>query len=398
MTQLTPPPPSSSLSLSTSTTLKDKSSHHTLTRGPILAQYTVHVAPAPPLSSPHLPPTHPANLSALKTLLVLQFPNRKKDQPFKADWDQKPLALRIKPTAGLVEIDIPVHRRKLYDRRRGKLFGRALKESPVLAGGGSYGIAGGFGISGGAGRGRKGKGKVEGGGEGKGKGEGSGSKMEVDGKDEEGEEEELMDRMTLSGRVQVVRKGDPSYAVGVFRDGELHLTRVAAICALQPSPHHLDALAALELSRARKLRDGEGHQPQETQARAVNMSVKKTDDDELDMGEIGQTLRAMQAEKWQSLEWIDQDTTDAYEAYKSNLVVRGDTRHSQVLASMSLGQYLEAISAPQVDLAALGEKVLRSKRETPVAEESFDESTDAESDGQEIMAEVGARMEIDEIR
>ena len=65
---------------------------------------------------------------------------------------------------------------------------------------------------------------------------------------------------------------------------------------------------------------------------------------------------------------------------------------------MSLGQYLEAISAPQVDLAALGEKVLRSKRETPVAEESFDESTDAESDGQEIMAEVGARMEIDEIR
>ena len=228
-----------------------------------------------------------------------------------------------------MEIDIPVHRRKLYDRRRGKLFGRALKESPVLAGGGSYGIAGGFGISGGAGRGRKGKGKVEGGGEGKGKGEGSGSKMEVDGKDEEGEEEELMDRMTLSGRVQVVRKGDPSYAVGVFRDGEccccsmewafegmctdtgftgeLHLTRVAAICALQPSPHHLDALAALELSRARKLRDGEGHQPQETQARAVNMSVKKTDDDELDMGEIGQTLRAMQAEKWQSLEWIDQD-------------------------------------------------------------------------------------------
>ena len=79
-----------------------------------------------------------------------------------------------------------------------------------------------------------------------------------------------------------------------------------AICALQPSPYHLDALADLEKTKARAVRNGEGQQ-QESQARAVNMTVKKTDDEELDMGEIGQTLRTMQAEKWQTLEWIDQD-------------------------------------------------------------------------------------------
>ena len=64
---------------------------------------------------------------------------------------------------------------------------------------------------------------------------------------------------------------------------------------------------------------------------------------------------------------------------------------------MSLDQYLEAVSAPQADLAALSEKVLRTKRETPVVDDVSEESTDAETDGQEIMAEVGARMEVDEI-
>ena len=104
--------------------------------------------------------------------------------------------------------------------------------------------------------------------------------------------------------------------IGFGKTGELHLTRVSAVCALQPLPHHLDALSDMQKADARALRSGEG-QPQEAQARAINMTVKKTDDDELEVGEIGKTLRSMQAEKWQSLDWIDQDVRPLFRSFST---------------------------------------------------------------------------------
>ena len=65
-----------------------------------------------------------------------------------------------------------------------------------------------------------------------------------------------------------------------------------------------------------------------------------------------------------------------------------------MLSSMSLKQYLQAVSAPQADLTEIGEKVL--KRESSEAEDTFGESTEAETE-EEVMAEVGARMEVDAV-
>jgi hypothetical protein len=45
----------------------------------------------------------------------------------------------------------------------------------------------------------------------------------------------------------------------------------------------------------------------ESEARAVNLAVKSVDDEELDMTDVGKTLKAMQEESWQRLDWVDED-------------------------------------------------------------------------------------------
>lgn len=67
----------------------------------------------------------------------------------------------------------------------------------------------------------------------------------------------------------------------------------------------------------------------------------------------------------------------------------------QLVSAMTPRQYLDAISAPRVDPTAIGEKVLWAKRETPIADESFDESTDAEEhEEDEMNTEVAVQRNI----
>ena len=142
-------------------------------------------------------------------LLVLQFPNRKRSQPYKDAYSQKPLEIRIKPHAGLVEIDVPVHSQMLYDKTKGVLFGRALKKSKVLEGGGSYGLAGGFGVSA-LGRPRP-KRQAE--------GEEESEETDAENWEEMQKKGYVLDRMTLGGGMKVLGEGDPGYAIGVFKGG-----------------------------------------------------------------------------------------------------------------------------------------------------------------------------------
>ena len=88
------------------------------------------------------------------------------------------------------------------------------------------------------------------------------------------------------------------------------------MCALQPQLHHLDALADNERTGRRvaaaAARDAEdGVAVPEPEARAVNLAIKGTDEEELDVGGVGAALRAMQEEKWEALEWVDEDVRSA---------------------------------------------------------------------------------------
>ena len=65
----------------------------------------------------------------------------------------------------------------------------------------------------------------------------------------------------------------------------------------------------MEKTAARVQLEADGQAPQSV-ARAVNMTVKSAaDDDEVDSTEIAKTLKAIQEESWQRLEWIDQDVS-----------------------------------------------------------------------------------------
>ncbi len=79
-------------------------------------------------------------------LLLLQYPERARTQPYNDANHQKPLELRIKPQTGMVEVDIPVNVHANYDKEKGVQWGEALRKSRVLREGGSYGLAGGLGI------------------------------------------------------------------------------------------------------------------------------------------------------------------------------------------------------------------------------------------------------------
>ena len=89
----------------------------------------------------------------------------------------------------------------------------------------------------------------------------------------------------------------------------MHLTKVLAVVSLQPSLHHLDASIDNEKAIARAQHDAEDP-PKKSEAQAVNMTAKSTDDnEEMDRSDIGKKLRAMQDEPWQRLEWVDEDVS-----------------------------------------------------------------------------------------
>lgn len=168
-------------------------------------------------------------------IMILNFPNRGRHQPYNEESGQKPLEVRLKRKAGLMEIDVPIVTHKNYDKDKGELYAEAIRQSAVLREGGSYGMAGGFGVGGGGGRSRR----VE--------NEDADADADADadelGSDDEGElneddageEEEneempdvdaseirgpILDRITLSGKIERPKPYDPHYFIGTFRGGK----------------------------------------------------------------------------------------------------------------------------------------------------------------------------------
>jgi DNA-directed RNA polymerase III subunit RPC5 len=88
---------------------------------PIKASYDVYIKPG---------------ISGDRQIYVLQFPNRDTKQPYSQKNESKPFNLRIKPEAGMVEIDVPIDVWRNYDREKGIKWGDAVKKSSMTKGGG----------------------------------------------------------------------------------------------------------------------------------------------------------------------------------------------------------------------------------------------------------------------
>ena len=70
---------------------------------PIKASYNVYIKPRIP---------------ADKEIYVLQFPNRDSKQHYSAANLSQPFKMRIKPNAGMVEMDVPMDAMRNYDREK----------------------------------------------------------------------------------------------------------------------------------------------------------------------------------------------------------------------------------------------------------------------------------------
>jgi DNA-directed RNA polymerase III subunit RPC5 len=91
---------------------------------PVMAEYDICLNPS----------------SDAQQLYVLQYPDRQRHETYKRR--KCPTGIRIKPSSGFMELDMPIHYSN-YDKSRGMRWGDALKQAQD-DGVSSFGISGGF--------------------------------------------------------------------------------------------------------------------------------------------------------------------------------------------------------------------------------------------------------------
>ncbi|KAL8906984.1 MAG: hypothetical protein Q9207_001670 [Kuettlingeria erythrocarpa] len=289
-------------------------------------------------------------------LLILRFPNRRPDQEFADVNRNRPLELRIKPKYGFVELDVPVTYVDDLDSFRAERIQTAMMQSAILHKGGSYGMAGGFGVNEEPATTKKGKGKAK----------------ETDRSEETvvPDHEQLgpwkFDRITLSGRIQRYDDTKPRMMAGVFKDilflDVLYLSHVDAIVELTVSFQHVDALSDLEKTAARYQRDTREAREsererqlalQQAEAKAVHVAVKSSEPDEgmpEGRSRIKEMLQDFDDEPWQRMTWTDHDDPDSYRAFDDHFGLNKDVEElPDLVSTMGPREYLDSISCPRYD-------------------------------------------------
>ena len=146
-----------------------------------------------------------------RQIFVLQFPNRERGKPYDAKSGCTPLELRVKPKAGVVELDLPLDVHRNFDRVKGAKWGEAMKQSNIAKGSGSHGLPGGFGIGGAPPVGR-GRGRVE-------AEEVENQERLLENYDKAVEDGDILAKQTLGGQFIAKNSTSPIYMVGTFANG-----------------------------------------------------------------------------------------------------------------------------------------------------------------------------------
>jgi len=338
---------------------------------PIIAEYDVYItSPFPSSTSTSKPTTKPTpnNPEPSQSLYLLQFPTRDRETPYNAQSGTCPTSVRLKPSSGYLELDVPINPTFNYDRTRAKEWGSALHKAST-EGAQGFGLAAGFAQnvavrSGGAPT----------------RGATAGSSVNSDSRassrrpgpghfnaNEEEEERTKLIHQTLGGQIIREEKGRPQYMLGAFRANELHLTPLTGLVQLRPQFHHLDATTQVERNSVRRANHADAP-PRTLEPRLVQMSAKAGGDPESAEAASGQTTKAYlasaQEETWIKLGYTDEDEEEAFTLYHEMLFLGEDkeeARRTQLKASMSGDAWLDAISAPRLD-PGQGKKILRPMR------------------------------------
>ena len=366
---------------------------------PVVASYTVYIAPPSQSTSP-------------SKLLLLQYPAyRPSSKPYNNRTLQKPTSLRIKPTTGLLELDVPIDTRDNYNKPKGSEYGRALKRSRVSQQGGTHGLAGGFNT-----------GVV-------------GRRYQLDGvhlrdipmhpgsdSNVSSDPEDTITTQTLGGKIASPSSGDPIYMLGSFRGSELHLSHLDALVQVRPQLHHLDAADELERSRAvanaasakkpilnMELMNGGNADmqrpdtPMILESKAVDLKFKGPDDgNDTSLKDNARALRAIEAEAWQRYKWADQSDHLSSELFSSQMHLqipsyvdyKGDAESVVKLESVINNQdWLDRMSAPRQ--VGQGKKSLMAKVKGREREKARRRKNDEAKKKKEIVERGGLVAEVD---
>lgn len=107
--------------------LKSFSASDTAEDDPVIAEYDVYITP----DFPERP-------------YVLQYPNRNREQPYSQAGHAQPQEMRIKPKAGLLELDVPMTVHHNFDKLKGLRWGGTLRRAKDNESS-TFGLASGFG-------------------------------------------------------------------------------------------------------------------------------------------------------------------------------------------------------------------------------------------------------------
>ncbi|KAL8760937.1 MAG: hypothetical protein Q9184_002905 [Pyrenodesmia sp. 2 TL-2023] len=285
-------------------------------------------------------------------LLILRFPNRRPDQEFADVNRNKPLELRIKPKYGFVELDVPITFMSDRDAFKADNIQRAMMQSAIIQKGGSYGMAGGFGVNEEPALTKKTKGKAK----------DSARTEDIAPPDPEQLGPWEFNKITLSGMIQRYDDTKPRLMAGVFKGNVLYLSHIDAVVELTVSFQHVDALSDLEKTAARyqrdtkEARDSERERQialQQAEAKAVHVAVKSAEPDEgmpEGRSKIKEMLQEFADEPWQRMKWTDHDDPDSYRAFDEHFGLNKDPEVlPDLVSTMNPRDYLDSISCPRYD-------------------------------------------------
>jgi hypothetical protein len=376
---------------------------------PIVASYRVFIAPPSQATSA-------TQSSSTSKLLLLQYPaHRPSSKPYNTRTLQKPTSLRIKPTTGFLEVDVPIDTRDNYNHDKGSDYGKALKRSRVGQQSGTHGLAGGFNT-----------GVV-------------GRRFQYDGghlrdipihpgsdSNVSSDHEDIVSTQTLGGKIVETSSGDPIYMLGSFRGSELHLSHLDALVQVRPQLHHLDAADELERSRAvanaanaKKVNgldteplgrmDGgtatiqRQITPTVIESKAVDIKFKGPDDgNDTSLKDNAKALAKIQAERWQTYNWIDQSDQHSSDLFNKRMHLKtptyadydGEAGSVAKLESVINNQdWLDRMSAPRQ--VGQGKKSLMAKVKGREREKARRRKNDEAKKQKEIVERGGLVEEVD---
>ncbi|KIW34402.1 uncharacterized protein PV07_01180 [Cladophialophora immunda] len=279
-------------------------------------------------------------------LYLLQYPShRPYHKPYNATMAQTPTALRLKPEAGFIEVDIPMGQ-KYYSEVAGERFGKAVAESRTINAGGSFGLAGGFGA-----------------------GTAQTRLKDIPMHDQYAAPAPRLETQTLGGKIPIQSTRDPVYLVGCFHQNQIHLSYLDAVVQMRPQLHHIDAEDETNQRRfaggsnTGSSRQKPGLEPPapKVESKAIEIKIRETKDDTKDrtMNDNARQLRDIQTDQWQSYKWVDEDEPTAKAALDSQMRLVSDPMQTlpKLQSCISNGDWLDKMSAPRED----GKKGLLAK-------------------------------------